>query len=345
MPELSFGPRYGLASPVQARSEALFGEGRAVANGRTARDGLEFARALATLGVSRGFSEFQRYGFFKRAGKAHYAAALSRRRATSSRGAALLADLDLGGWLDQTRRFGRDENQPATVRNAVKTLEDSVFDLLAPDVSHRSVSAALQAIGRLANWLSASPTARQRVAPPPLLSRTWLVQADDGTPEFRVAVALAGLGTPSGNARAASDSSDARRDPDRAPPMAAHLAPLTEGANDGFEGRTFFRGRWLRKRRDWSKDPKPPTVVWGHGGLVANMLAVLQRRLVEASTRGLTDKPLGGAGFARLSDVAAFLTDEFDDSRCSALLAGVVWAEPAVRLLRAQAGLLSQTGC
>ena len=49
--------------------QALFCEGRAVSNGRTVSDGLDFARALATLGVSRGFSEFQRFGFFKRAGK------------------------------------------------------------------------------------------------------------------------------------------------------------------------------------------------------------------------------------------------------------------------------------
>ena len=166
MPELSFGPRYGLAPPVQARSRRC--SAKDVLSRMVEQHATDWSSPARwpTFGVSRGFSEFQRYGFFKRAGKAHYAAALSRRRATSSRGAALLADLDMGGWLDQTRRFGRDENQPATVRNAVKTLEDSVFDLLAPDVSHRSVRAALQAIGRLANWLSASPTARQRVTPP-----------------------------------------------------------------------------------------------------------------------------------------------------------------------------------
>ena len=152
--------------------EALFGEGRAVTNGRTARDGLEFARALATLGVSRGFSEFQRYGFYKRAGKNHYATAISRRRAAPSPGAELVADLDRGGWLNRARRLGRSDNQPATVRNAAKVLEDSLFELLAPDVSYRSVSAALEAIGRFGELAEHKPQRPGAAASPaPALTR------------------------------------------------------------------------------------------------------------------------------------------------------------------------------
>ena len=308
---------------------ALFGEGRAVTNGRTARDGLEFARSLASLGVSRGFSEFQRYGFFKRAGKNHYAAALGRRAAAPSPSTELLADLDRGGWLMRVRRVARDDNQPAAIRRGLKALEDSLFDLLGPRPSRESVAVTLAAVGRIASWLSNSPSAREKIPPPPLLSRAWLRQADDGTPEFRVAAALAGLGIPSASpTRGSSDKEEAQSAGALAPPMAAHFAPLTWGARDGFEARTFFqqRGR-LRKRRQWAEGG-PPTVVWGHGGLAPNMIAVLERRLVEAPIRRLTDKPLTGAGFARLSDVSAFLREDFDDSRCSDLLAGMVWAEP-----------------
>ncbi len=308
--------------------EALFGEGRAVTNGRTAQDGLEFARALASLGVSRGFSEFQRYGFFKRAGKNHHATAISRRPAESSTGAELLANLDEGGWLHRARRFGREGNQPATLRNVVKALEDALFELLAPAPSHRLVSIALEAVGRLAHWLSVSAAGQDKLGPPPLLSRRWVSQADDGTPEFRVAAALAGLGIPARPGADASASNDTRFDCPLPPPMAAHLAPLTNGSDDGFEGKTFFRGRWLRKRRVWAQDNNPPTVVWGNGGLVSNMIAVLERRLLESSIRGLRDKPLEGANFARLSDVATFLSADFDDARCSTLLAGMVWAQP-----------------
>ena len=103
--------------------------------------------------------------------------------------------------------------------------------------------------------------------------------------------------------------------------MAAHLAPLDE--------RTFFYRGSLGTRRAWTDGDAPPTAVWAAGPLVPNLIAVLERRLVEASTRGLEDKPLSGATAARLADVAAFLSADFDDARCAALLAGLVWARPA----------------
>ena len=306
---------------------ALFGEGRAVTNGRTARDGLEFARSLAALGVSRGFSEFQRYGFFKRAGNNHYAAALGRRGAAPSPSTELLADLDDGGWLTRVRRVARGNNQPAAVRRGLKALEDSLFDLLGPKPSRESVAVTLVAVGRLATWLSNSPGAREAISPPPVLSPAWLRQADDGTPEFRVAAALAGLGIQPAPVTPENDQGNAQPTGAPEPPMAAHLAPLTNSAREGFEARTFFKGQRLRKRRGWA-DGAPSTVVWGHGGLVPNMITVLERRLVEAPIRGLTDKPLGGAGLARLPDLTAFLNEDFDDARCSELLAGMVWAHP-----------------
>ncbi len=308
--------------------EALFGEGRAVTNGRTARDGLEFARSLAVLGVSRGFSEFQRYGFFKRAGKNHYAAALGRRDTAPSPGTELLADLDRGGWLAKVRRVARSDRQPAAIRREMKALEDSLFDLLGPNPSGEPVAATLVAVGRLASWLSTSHSAREAIPPPPRLSREWLRQADDGTPEFRIAAALASLGIPSVYPQRDTEPEEEAQTGALAPPMAAHLAPLTNGARDGFEAHTFFRGRHLSTRRDWAKDGGAPTMVWGHGGLVTNMIAVLERRLVEIPIRGLTDKPLAGATFARPSDIVAFLHEDFDDARCSALLNGMVWARP-----------------
>ncbi len=105
-------------------------------------------------------------------------------------------------------------------------------------------------------------------------------------------------------------------------PMAAHFAPIDEGY--------FFNGTDLRRFRSWVIET-PPTVVWGAGSLVSNMIAVLDRRMVEASMQGLPDKPLAGAVFACAADVAAFLKGDFDDARCAALLAGLVWATP-VRL-------------
>ena len=333
--------------------DSLLGEGRAVLNERTASDGLDFARAAASLGVSRGFQAFERFGFLMRAGRTYLATPIGRRSAAPSPATQLVADLDAGGWLERVRRVGRNDEEPGAARRAVKRLEDALFGLLAAREGSREVERAIVALGHIAGWLALSPSGRKAIAtPPPILSPAWLQRADDGSAEFRVAAALAALGLPA-LPRAAppsdaqvpqaaprpGDSADGgsttawgtptddattgvpgRAHSGAAPPMAAHFAPLDEPS-------FFYRGN-LGTHRAWS-DGAPPTVVWGAGPLVPNLIAVLERRLVEASTRGLDDKPLGGATAARLVDVAAFLSADFDDARCAALLAGLVWARPA----------------
>ena len=322
--------------------DSLLGEGRAVLNGQTARDGIDFARAAATLGVSRGFSEFQRFGFLMRSGKAYLATPIGRCPVTSSSGARLVADLDTGRWLERTRRVGRRDGEPAAARQRIKRLEDALFNLLAPAPTTEQVQTALIALGQCVEWLAVSPDGQQSVgSPPPALSSFWIRQADDGTPEFRIAAALASLGLPSpgssGELASASQPSasetsitsvahdgsvdDASVDSVSSRlPMAAHLAPIDE--------KRFFKGVSLSRNRTWAS-AITPTAVWGGGSLVSNMIAVLERRIVEASMRGLPDKPLDGATSARAADVAAFLEGDFDDARCAALLAGLVWATPA----------------
>ncbi len=333
--------------------DSLLGEGRAMLNARTAKDGLDFARAAASLGVSRGFRQFQRFGFLMRAGRTYLATPIGRHSVASSSGVHLVADLDAGGWLDRIRRVGRNNEEPGSARRAIKRLEDALFGLSAATAEPREAERAIVALGQVAGWLALSPSGRKAIgSPPPVLSSTWIQRADDGSAEFRVAVALAAIGLPPqllparhsnaagletagpGGSDADSVSPTAQETPtagepshasaqgrsNAAPPMAAHLAPLDE--------QTFFYRQTLSTRRAWTDGDSPPTMVWGAGPLVPNLIAVLERRLVEASTRGLEDKPLSGATSARLSDMAAFLSDDFDDARCAALLAGLVWARP-----------------
>ena len=325
---------------------ALFAEGRAVLRGRTVRDGFDFARAAKSLGVSRGFSEFERYGFFVRAGKQCLAAPIGRQTAEPVNSARLVADLDTGGWLDRIRRAARTDEGSIAARHAVKRLEDALFDAMARPLTSDGVARVIVALGEICEWLAVSPSGRQAVgAPPPLLSRDWIRQADDGSAEFRVAAALAGLGLlppePRGSVAAESvaepddgggttteattETPGEVADPPAmrsaaAPPMAAHFAPIDE--------QRFCNRKRLLRWRAWAGDTSSRTVTWGAGGLVSNLIAVLERRLVEAAIRGLDEKPLGGAVGVRTADVAAFLSGDFDDARCAALLAGLVWAQP-----------------
>ncbi|MCY3819214.1 MAG: type I-U CRISPR-associated protein Csx17 [Gammaproteobacteria bacterium] len=305
--------------------DVLLAEGRAVLNGKTVRDGLEFARAATSLGISRGFSEFERYGFLMRAGKAFLAIPMGRRSVIASPYSRLVADLDRGGWLERLRSVGREMS--TAPRSAVKQLEDALFGLLTPASAREDVERTLIALGRVCAWFAASPKWRVAVGtPPPVLSPAWVKTADDGSSEFRIAAALAGLGL---RASRFGQSMPVARDGvthgmpseqefSKVPPMASHLAPVEE------EG--FSLGS---RRRAWTKNPSTPNLVWGRGSLVPNMIAVLERRIIDASTRGLDDKPLSGAIPARLEDVTPFIHGDFDDVRCASLVAGLIWAQSA----------------
>lgn len=321
--------------------DALLVEGRAVLNGRTARNGLEFARAVSGLGTSRGFSEFERYGFLMRSGKSYLATPVGRRTAAPSLATQLIADFDTGGWLEKVRRVGRGKEEPTAARTAIKRFEDALFDLAeTADMSPSAapIQSTLVALGEICKWLSYSRKGREAVgAPPPAMSTGWIWRANDNSPEFRVAAALAGVGlapikrredtapettieTMEKTGVEATENDVPQVMSPATPPMAAHFLPIDEAR--------FSKSLHYSVPRTWSKEEAPPSVVWDSSGLVSNMITVLERRLVESTIRGLKDKPLASAVVARLDDVRAFLDGEFDDARCAALLAGMIWVRP-----------------
>jgi len=198
------------------------------------------------------------------------------------------------------------------------------------------VQRVLISLGVICKWLAVRPMAQREVrTPPPQLSRQWVRSADDGTAEFRIAASLAGLGVSnpetvhSDQVVNEKDTVSIRYEVEEvqgretssariniAPPMAAHFAPLSEKS---------FRN--FGKYRSWSENASR-TVVWGPGSLITNLIAVLERRLVEARIRGLEDKPLASGMFATTSDITTFLSGDFDDARCASILSGLIWAQP-----------------
>ena len=309
---------------------AVFAEGRLTLGRRAARTGLDAARSVARVGQSRGISGFERYSLIQPDSKMPYqATSLGRFNAPDRPRKDLIEDLEVGDWLEQARRLAGGKSAPAHARSAMRRLDDALFQMTDANRAADGIRNALIALGRFVDWLASSPKVRESLRPPPALSPAWSRDSDDGSPEFRVAVALAGLGLPSSRTRGADplgEDSHATDDAvqaleiSKAPPMAGHFAPISEDS--------FSDGQRLRQHRRWSDSTTAPNVVWGKGSLVSNMTSVLERRLVEAAIRGLDDKPFAGATHARLSDVAAFLSDNFDDARCAAFLAGLIWARP-----------------
>jgi len=327
---------------------ALLGEGRARIGRVEAKDGLTFARAVAALGVSRGIAEFERIAFEARYGNMFITVPLGRFRVPDRPKSDPIADLDRGGWLNQLRdALGK--NASARARIAARRLDDALFEVAREGARPETLQRALVALGDVVSWLATSRKGQEKVPPPPRLGREWVRCADDGSVEFRIAAALASIGW-SESARSDGEELEQENAPDSSeegeagenaispsedaafsaprmnetstegglpPPMAAHFAPVVEETI-------------ARRIRQWA-DRDPPTVVWGSGNLVRNMIAVLDRRLIEQARRGLDDKPLAGSTTADLAAIAAFLEGPpaFDDARCAALLAGLVWAQPA----------------
>lgn len=275
---------------------ALFGEGRAALGMRPARDGLDFARAVARLGVDRGIGSFQRFGFLMRSGKAFLATPLARVAVRRNPDADLIDDLEQRDWLSQVQRYARDDKAPGALRTAAARLDAALFSL-TERADRMTLQQVLRHLGRIEALCATSPRTREAIRQPvPRLSPEWARRADDGSSEFRIAAALAGL------------SLRGERDGRRVQlTLRPHLAPVTlDGA--AWEDRSSL-------------------VCWGPGGIERNLATVLHRRRLEAQRLGAGGELLRSTSDARLVDVQRFIESETDDRRIAELLAGLVCAD------------------
>jgi len=274
---------------------ALLSEGRVTLGRRPARDGLDFARAVAHLGVERGIGAFQRYAFLMRAGKAYFATPLERVHVQRNPAAALIDDLDRNGWLTRFRAHARRDGANRVVSLA-RRLEDTLFALAgARDDRGPLLRRLLALLGEIEGYLACSPKAREACSPVPMLQSGWLTGADDGSPEMALAAALAGL-----HARGHGDR-------DWRLPMRAHLAPIRPGS-----------------RPAWDADAERDVLWQPNSDLSDNLAAALHRRLLVAERAELPDKPLRAARRAGLADIADWLAGGIDEARLAALLPGLM---------------------
>ncbi|MGZ5615541.1 MAG: type I-G CRISPR-associated protein Cas8g1/Csx17, partial [Methylobacter sp.] len=268
-----------------AELRTLFQEGRATVGRRPAKDGLDFARAVAALGVDRGIGEFQRYGFMMRSGKAYLATPMGRIQTRHNPTAELCRDLDKTRFLENLRGFARKAEAPGRIVSLVHQLENRLFELTR-NSNPKTVQDILMLLGKLQRTLSISAKGREAVRRPmPLLRHAaWLLNADDGSAEFRLACALAGLST--------ADL-----------PMRVHFAPV--------------------KAKEQAWDEHSRLAVWGEGAFESNMTALLRTRFLAAKRLQHKDKPFNFSFGTDCSDIAAFLESATDDRRIGELAQGL----------------------
>ena len=277
----------------------VFSEGRATMGRRQVRDGADFARAAASLGVDRGLSEFVRFGFLRRSGLAYLATPRGRVRVHLDPTVDLIQEVD--SWLAGYRAAAKGTSAPPRFGAALGRLERAILDHSRYGGAAR-LATVLCALGGIERELSRTPqkpgqVGSRQLQPIPLLSPTWRQAADDGSIEFRLA---AGLASVAGG--------------ENCPPIRANLETIE------------LRGR----RAVWADGGR--SVVSG-GELVRLLAAILERRLLDCGAEGLE-----ATTNLQTAHLAAFLTaGHVDDARVLDLLWGLILVSSAQRAGLAEA--------
>ncbi|HET8862745.1 MAG TPA: type I-U CRISPR-associated protein Csx17 [Solirubrobacterales bacterium] len=177
-----------------AELTVLAREARAQVGGtsrRQATTGLDLARAAGELGVVRGIDAFERYAILERAGQSNLAVPVGRVAVEERPSARALRGID--AWLSRVLRFARRDECPQGPGVAIRRLEKAAFEFAAKG-DEASGCVALEAIGAVEAALARSSASAKNVRP--LVggpAKPWVDAADDGTPEFALAVAIASL--------------------------------------------------------------------------------------------------------------------------------------------------------
>lgn len=283
------------ASLAELRS--VLNEGRAQISGRPARNGIDFARAITSLGVDRGFSEFQRFGFQVRNGLAYFATPLDRLPVRRNRHVRLLEEID--PWLARFRFRAASDNPepPAGVASALRRLETSILRLCQAEEPAR-VQDVLCALGSCERVLNRSLRWTRETAdlqPLQNLSANWLEAADTGSREFRLAAALASSTLVVGK---------------RHLPFRHFLEPVE------------LRGSREKHRYGW-REQNLRDSAWIEGDLLSALSGIMRRQLVITEQAGVDHYTVQSWKPAPLSDISALLQGAINPSQIGDILWGL----------------------
>lgn len=273
--------------------QQIFTQGRAATKAGRATDGWTMAKAVSGFGVSRGITKFMRYGYQQRNNQAtHFAVPLGYFHTPDielETTAKLSCLDDLDAWLRSLHREAHPGNDkkaktvPYRMVNTYDHLMDALFSVFNKDITFQMYQKVLLSLSDVETIMRQGTGYEAQPIPP--LRPEWVVASNDETPEFRLALAFAlqgGVGEKSGIS------------------VRRHWLPL-----DHKQQRFATSGNRL--------DMQSNVVMHGRRGL-DDAIALVQRRLVEASQQGERHLPLQAAphASASISDLVALLTGDID---------------------------------
>lgn len=285
----------------------MFVEGRATTKRGRATDGWSMVRAISSMGVRQGIREFIRYGYQQRNNLAtHFAIPLGRFRVPEQNAPQLacLDDLDsqTPPWLLHLRRAAGAKGAPARLAQAERRLADALFAVTQHPSEPSRWQLVLLGFAEV-EGIQASGSGF-KVGPAPKLRPEWVEVADDDSAEFRLALSLAL------QARAFS-----RKNGEPVDTIRRHWLPLN--AEKPWKFATSGTGSQTRLLIG------PEVVMRGRSG-IDDAMALVERRLIEASQRGERRErrlPLQAAprAAAHPSDLAALIAGTVEMDRTLAL--------------------------
>jgi CRISPR-associated protein Csx17 len=284
----------------------LLREGRVEWGGRPVNNGLEFAEAAASLGTDRGIAAFVRYSLLKRRGDSYVALPIARVPVHEQKDSDLLQELDR--ILDVVDRFARgfkSTTPPAQFASRRRQIDVAIYDFALRGGAER-FQQVLAALGQLEQFLAQRSLSLEPKLRAPLsgLSPRWLLAANDGSLNYRIAVVLASISRTGGVGA-----------------IRANLAPI-------------------EPTKPWAWAAGKGQVAFQGGSLSERLVSVLRRRLIDAERLNCESLPLWSAVTVAPEDAAAFIGPEnVDESLIEQLLFGltlVEWLDPALKPVRAE---------
>jgi len=294
----------------------LLAEGRAQVGAQSAREPLDLARAAKRLGTTRGIKAFQRYGYIERNGQTNLAVPLGR--FDVKEGSEHLACMDdLDAWLRRLSRVTRDRGAPALLAVAEKSLVDSLIAVTEGSQTPEQWQRVLICLGEIEQVMTHG--SGFGAGPIPRLRPEWVAASNDGSAEFRLALAFA---LQRGLHRERHPVTD---------PIRRHWLPLDpkrpqQFATDGTDSAARLKAA-------------PEVVMHGRRGL-DDAVALIERRVVEESQRAGRHLPLMAAPRASASrtDLSSLLSGGIDLDSVMALAPALMaldrnaWARQRIRI-------------
>ena len=161
-------------------------EGRVQLDGKQAKTGIEFARAIASYGAERGISEFQQFCILKRKGDAYLTINADKIRVAYEPAVHLLSEID--AWYKPIIKQSASKGASASIKRMVRNLDGAIVKFCKYQTKQLMLE-VLVLVGELERYVSRYEDLKTALK----LSPDWLEYCYDGSVEFRLTASVASI--------------------------------------------------------------------------------------------------------------------------------------------------------